>query len=77
MVFKALYNLRKKLTCVRKTTILWGFVGAALLIRIGFIILIGPKMEAAGVVSLDAYSYHSIAQNLVERRCRDSTSPQG
>lgn len=52
----------------RRNQILLGIVGGALLIRIGFAALGSALLEASLPISVDASSYHSLAQNLVERR---------
>lgn len=51
----------------------WGILIVALLVRIGVIFFLSPRLDAKEPLSIDASSYHQLAQNLVERRMYIST----
>lgn len=51
----------------RQAVLFWGILLIALGIRTGCVILLGPYLDSGQTMSLDASSYHQIAQNLVER----------
>ena len=44
----------------------WGLVCSALIIRIGFVLFVSPSLDVGQTLSVDASSYHQIAQNLVD-----------
>lgn len=66
MVFQSLHNLIPPIASARHSTIVWGLVTFALLVRIGFLLLVSPAIDANGPLSVDASSYHALAQNLIE-----------
>ncbi len=47
--------------------VFWGFVLIALSIRFGSVIFLSSSLDSGRTMSVDASSYHQIAQNLVER----------
>ena len=51
----------------RRSVLVSGIVFSALVIRIGFVVFLSPYMDSTYSLSVDASSYHQIAQNLVER----------
>lgn len=67
MVFRYLHRLIRATASLRHSTIVWGLVTIALVTRISFLLLVSPVMDAGGPLSVDASSYHALAQNLVER----------
>lgn len=50
----------------RSSRLFLGIVLSALVIRIGFVVFLSPYLDSGYSLSVDASSYHQIAQNLVE-----------
>ena len=61
------YHTRHGVSSGKRSIILWGIVFASLIIRIGFAVFLSPYIDPHDSMSVDASSYHQIAQNLVER----------
>lgn len=59
--------IHRRLQTLPSAAVFGGLVLAAFVIRVIFIIGLGPLLEAGQPLSLDASAYHEIAQNLVER----------
>jgi 4-amino-4-deoxy-L-arabinose transferase-like glycosyltransferase len=53
---------------IRRSILFWGIVFSALILRVGFIVLLSPTIDSGYTLSVDALSYHQIAQNLIERQ---------
>ncbi len=50
------------------STVVWGIVVLALLVRFSFLGIVSPLIDASEPLSIDASSYHALAQNLIERK---------
>lgn len=67
MVPRVLSKFVAVVAATRHSVIVFAVLIAAFLIRIAFLGVVSPRLDADGALSVDASSYHALACNLVER----------